>query len=132
MKHNYIQNGLVGKRGLRSTIVALMLLLSFNAARVSAQSVASYVFAQGTPLYPPVTGTTIWAGANFYDDPVSGSVFLPFPFIYHGTSYTSLTIAGNGEIYLGYSGYCCNYSGPFYYNTFGTNNVNTISAFGYD
>jgi hypothetical protein len=76
-----------------------------NALASEATGVDAYSFAASSGTFTPVTGATAATLASgSLDDGLFTTITLPFSFNYGGASYTQVTPATNGTLFLGASG----------------------------
>ncbi|MBF9143217.1 T9SS type A sorting domain-containing protein [Hymenobacter properus] len=83
------------QRGPLNWALLLLATLLLNGGALRAQTADTYSFTPSTGTYTPLTGgtpvTTILS-----DDALSGTIPLPFSFVFDGNTYTSCKVSSNG------------------------------------
>ncbi len=84
-------------KSMNQKIILLFLLIGVSVS-VKAQ-IANYQFTQSTNSYTEISGGTI-LGTSTNDDNRFENIPISFPYIYNGTSYTTLSVNANGFVQM--------------------------------
>lgn len=80
---------------MKTKLLAITGALLFGAFQQKAQ-VSAYTFTQSLSSYGAI-GSGTMVGALMQDEDVN-SVNLPFPFVFNGTTYTTVNVCANGYL----------------------------------